>query len=105
MRSPEFQKKVAEFVKTYKLEASVPYRVLDLVAEVGELAKEVLKSTHYGRQSFRPSQSWREELGDVLFALVCLANSTDVDLEKALEQALSKYRKRLAQKGDAGSGR
>ena len=93
------------FVETHKLETSVLPRVLDLVTEVGELAKEVLTTTDYGRTPFRPSESWREELGDVFFALVCLANSTDVDLENALQQALDKYRERLAQKGDAGSGK
>jgi len=104
MRNLEFQRKVVEFVKAYKLEASAPSRVLDLVAEVGELAKEVLTATDYGHTPFQPSKRWHEELGDVLFALVCLANTTDVDLEEALEQALDKYRERLAQKGDPGSG-
>jgi NTP pyrophosphatase (non-canonical NTP hydrolase) len=42
MENPESQRKIAEFVQTHKLEASVPCRVLDLVAEVGELAKVVL---------------------------------------------------------------
>ena len=39
-----------------------------------------------------------------LFALVCLANSTGVDLEVALDGTLEKYRQRLALGGDAGSG-
>lgn len=92
-------------MEAHKLEASIPSRVLDLVAEVGELAKEVLTRTDYGRTPFRPSERWQEELGDVFFALVCLANSTTVDLEEALQQALDKYRERLARKGDPGSGR
>ena len=40
--------------------------------------------------------------GDLLFSIVCLANHYDVDLEKALEIALEKYKKRL-KKGSAGS--
>lgn len=103
MENSEFQIRVAEFIKTHKLETSVPSRVLDLVAEAGELAKEASKATEYGRTSFRPSESWREELGDVFFALVCLANSTNVNLEEALEQALTKYRRRIEETGEPSS--
>jgi len=105
MKGSPFQRKVAEFVTVHELEIPIPFRVLDLAAEAGELAKEVLTATDYGRSSFRPSEMWQAELGDVFFALVCLANSTGVDLEEALERALDRYRERLAQKGDPGSGR
>ena len=76
-----------------------------LVSEVGELAKEILEGTAYGRAPFEVPEGWTGELGDALFALVCLANSTGVDLEAALNAALEKYRERLAFGGDAGSGR
>ncbi len=98
------QKKVAEFVAQHKLEADVESRMLDLVSEVGELAKEVLKSNAYGQQEFTVTDSWHGELADVLFAVICLANSTGVNLEETLDAALTKYAKRLADKGDAGSG-
>src|SRR3712207_4177882 len=80
-------------------------RALDLASEVGELAKEILEGTAYGRAPFEVPEGWTGELGDALFALVCLANSTGVDLEAALNAALEKYRERLAFGGDAGSGR
>ncbi len=70
---------------------------------MGELAKEVLASTEYGRTAFQPSESWREELGDAFFALVCLANSTNVNLEETLEQALTKYRRRIEETGEPSS--
>ena len=104
MLTPNFQKKVAEFLKKHQLEASVEARLIDLLAEVGEVAKETLKGSDYGKGNFHQTPAWEEELGDVFFSLVCLANSTDVDLEKALENALAKYEKRLGEKGDAGSG-
>jgi NTP pyrophosphatase (non-canonical NTP hydrolase) len=75
------------------------------MSEVGELSKEVLEGTRYGRAPFNASDGWVGELGDVLFALVCIANSTSVDLGTALGGALDKYRERLALGGDAGSGR
>lgn len=98
-----FQSSVARFIEAHRLEIAVPARVLDLVSEVGEIAKEILKSTRYGREPFQPTKDWASELGDVFFSLICIANSTGVNLEKALQKALSKYEQRLARTGNAGS--
>ena len=101
---PEFQTRVAEFTATNQLEHDAATRLLDLVSETGEAAKEMLKATQYGARAFSVSDAWRDELGDVLFALVCLANETDVNLEDALTAALEKYRARLAQRPTPASG-
>ncbi len=98
------QSQVAAFVNEHSLEMETAERLLDLVSEVGELSKEWLKATQYGRRTTEPGSDWRGELGDVYFALICLANQTGVDLEQVLQQALQKYRKRLEQRGEAGSG-
>ena len=103
--SLSLQGSVAAFVDEYGLEAPVHARALDLASEVGELAKEILEGTDYGRTPFEAPEGWTAELGDALFALVCLANSTGVDLEAALAGTLQKYRERLALGGGAGSGR
>ncbi len=65
-----------------------------LVEEVGELARII--SREYGEQSFKPGESSElsDELADVLFVLLCLANQTGVDLETALRVNLSKKSKR-----------
>ncbi len=102
-RMPTFQKNVAQFVTEQRLTTSVEARLLDMLSEVGELSKEVLKSTRYGQVPFNGTEDWEKELGDVMFSLVCLANDTGVNLETALSGALDKYAKRIAQKGDAGS--
>ena len=99
------QKQVAAFVKANRMETDVSHRVLDLVSEVGEVAKEVLKSTKYGTSGFKSGENWSSELGDVMFSLTCVANSTGVDLEKALTEVLEKYRERIARTRQAGSGR
>lgn len=99
------QQHVAEFVTAHNLEAPVAARLLDLAAEVGELAKEALKGTAYGRADFTPTAGWAFELGDCYFALLCLANSTGVDLEQSLEDAVEKYKTRLVASGEPGSGR
>ncbi len=95
MNLPDVQRNIGLFVEENDLEASVQTRLLDLISETGELSKEMLKATNYGRQTFRAREEWTDELADVLFSLVCLANSTGVDLETALQGALSKYEKRL----------
>ena len=46
------QKFVAEFVEKAGVETSVEFRLLDLVSEMGELSKEVLKGTNYGKRVF-----------------------------------------------------
>lgn len=104
MELRQWQIEIAEFAKAHGLETPAPYRLLDVVSEVGELAKEFLNQSAYGSQPFRPDDRWLDEFGDVLFAVICLANCTNVDLEERVQHALQKYRKRIARKGDAGSG-
>ena len=100
----QLQETVAQFAQMHKLDtALVPARVLDMTSEVGELAKEVLKGTAYGRHPFQPTEGWAGELGDIYFSLICIANSTGVNLEAALGAALEKYRQRLASIGNPGS--
>lgn len=96
--------RVKTFVERHSIGADARSRLLDLVSEVGELAKEHLRSSEYGKQEFKPTEEWTGELGDVLFSLVCLANATGVDLDSAIRQAMDKYEQRLESRGDAGSG-
>jgi NTP pyrophosphatase (non-canonical NTP hydrolase) len=62
-----------------------------LTEEVGEVAR--LMSRLYGDQSFKPSDEGKEladELADVLWVLICIANQTGVDLADALEKNFTK---------------
>lgn len=62
-----------------------------LVEEVGELAR--ILSRTYGEQSWKkdePRPDLADEMADVLFVLICLANQTGVDLTAALERNLAK---------------
>ncbi len=66
-----------------------------LTEEVGEVAR--IMARRYGEQSFKKSDRKKElddELADVLFVLICIANQTGVDLTKALEKNLEKKNKR-----------
>jgi NTP pyrophosphatase (non-canonical NTP hydrolase) len=66
-----------------------------LMEEVGELSRIMART--YGEQSFkttRESASLADELADVLFVLVCIANQTGVDLERAVMENLKKKTER-----------
>ncbi|MEA1993664.1 MAG: MazG-like family protein [Euryarchaeota archaeon] len=54
------QAEIKTFCKENNLKSPPEYRVLDLVSEVGELAKEILKMSDYGRKNTR--RDWREVL-------------------------------------------
>jgi NTP pyrophosphatase (non-canonical NTP hydrolase) len=70
-----------------------------LTEEVGEVARIISRT--YGDQSFKKTDkdhSLSEELADVLFVLICLANQTGTDLTAAFEKNLEKKTKRDAKR-------
>ncbi|MDX5480940.1 MAG: nucleotide pyrophosphohydrolase [Hymenobacteraceae bacterium] len=70
-----------------------------LTEEVGEVARII--SRQYGEQSFKKSDEGKQlsdELADVLFVLICLANQTGIDLTEALQKNLDKKTNRDSQR-------
>ena len=65
-----------------------------LTEEVGELARVIARQ--YGDQSFKPGEqpNLGEEMADVLWVLLCLANQTGVDLTKELRKSIEKKTRR-----------
>ncbi|TAH09514.1 MAG: pyrophosphatase [Sphingobacteriia bacterium] len=66
-----------------------------LMEEVGELSRIMVRK--YGEQSFKKSDEGHDladEMADVLWVLICLANQTGVDLTKALEKNMAKKTQR-----------
>ena len=62
-----------------------------LMEEVGELSRLMVRK--YGEQSFKESDKGKEmadEMADVLWVLICLANQTGVDLNEALQKNIEK---------------
>ena len=96
MTLKEAQEKVDQWIKKY----GVRYfneltNTAILMEEVGEVARIMARS--YGEQSSKKSDeesSLANELTDVLFVLICLANQTGVDLEQAFEENMKKKTKR-----------
>ena len=98
----ETQRRIKGFCEKHNMSTSPEHMVLDAMSELGEVAKEVLKMTDYGTKPAEPREELKSELGDLLFALMTIANSLDIDMQEALDLVLEKYEKRL-KKGSAGS--
>ena len=91
----EAQDKVDQWIKTY----GVRYfneltNMAVLTEEVGELAR--IMARKYGEQSFKEGekQDPSEEMADILWVLICLANQTGVDLTEARKKSYEKKTKR-----------
>ena len=98
----KLQEKIKKFCEENNLESPAEHRVLDTMSELGEVAKEILKMSDYGRKPLEYREELKSELGDLLYSIITIANSFDVDLEEALNMVLEKYKSRL-NKGSAGS--
>jgi NTP pyrophosphatase (non-canonical NTP hydrolase) len=96
----KLQEMVDNWVNTYGVRYfSELTNLAILMEEVGELSR--LLARMYGDQSFKPSEAQRDladELADVLFVLVCIANQTNVDMTAAIRKNLVKKTKRDKQR-------
>lgn len=93
----EAQSLVDQWIKTYGVRYFSPLtNMACLTEEVGELAR--IMSRRYGDQSFKADEKQEpdEEMADVLWVLLCLANQTGVDLTAALRDSLEKKTRRDA---------
>jgi NTP pyrophosphatase (non-canonical NTP hydrolase) len=92
MTIQEAQQKVDQWIKTTGVRYfSELTNMAILTEEVGEVAR--LMSRIYGDQSFKDSDKNKhlsDELADVLWVLICIANQTGVNLEEALENNINK---------------
>ena len=92
MTIEEAQQRVDEWIKTVGVRYFNELTNLGiLMEEVGELSRIMVRK--YGEQSFKESdknKSLEDEMADVLWVLICLANQTGVDLAKALERNFDK---------------
>ncbi len=95
MTIKEAQQAVDQWIKQYGVRYfSELTNMVCLTEEVGELARVI--SRKYGEQSFkeRENQDLSEEMADVLWVLICLANQTGVDLTEALKRSFDKKTER-----------
>ena len=97
MTIKEAQLAVDQWIKTYGVRYfSELTNMVVLTEEVGELARVIARK--YGDQSFKEGEKENlgEEMADVLWVLLCLANQTGVDLTEELNKSIEKKTKRDA---------
>ena len=86
------QQQVDEWIKNYGVKYFSELTNLGiLMEEVGELSRIMVRK--YGEQSFKEnedSESLSDEMADVLWVLLCLANQTGIDLTDALQKNIEK---------------
>ncbi|RYL88847.1 nucleotide pyrophosphohydrolase [Sporolactobacillus sp. THM7-4] len=90
------QDEVDQYISQFKEGYFSPLALMArLTEELGELAREV--NHYYGEKKKKPTEAEKtveEELGDLLFVVICMANSLHIDLGTALDRVLDKFRTR-----------
>ncbi len=97
MTIKDAQQRVDQWIKTYGVRYfSELTNMACLTEEVGELARVIART--YGEQSFKAGEKANlgEEMADVLWVLLCLANQTGIDLTAELEKSFEKKTQRDA---------
>ena len=95
MTLEEAQKQVDSWIRTYGVRYfSELTNMAVLTEEVGELARVMARK--YGDQSFKPGEkdNLDEEIANVFWVLLCIANQTDTDLTEAFRRSIEKKTKR-----------
>ncbi|MGM0776687.1 MAG: nucleotide pyrophosphohydrolase [Bacillota bacterium] len=89
----EMQTDVDKYISQFKEGYFSPLAMLArMTEELGELSREV--NHHYGekpKKSTEEEKAIEEELGDMLFVLICFANSLNIDLEEAHNRVMEKF--------------
>jgi len=92
----QLQEEVDTYIGQFKEGYFSPLAMLArMTEELGELAREVNHS--YGEKPKKDTEKEKaveEELGDMLFVLICLANSLNIDLEEAHNMVMNKFNTR-----------
>lgn len=96
MEMEEMQQMVDEYIGQFKTGYFSPLASMArMTEEVGELAREV--NHYHGEKQKKTSEDEKEmseELADVLFVLITMANSLDVDLTEAFQETMDKFQTR-----------
>lgn len=96
MEMEEMQNIVDDYIGQFKVGYFSPLALMArMTEEVGELAREI--NHYYGEKKKKDSEDEKEiaeELADVLFIVICIANSLDVDLTEAFKLTMEKFKTR-----------
>lgn len=103
----EMQKEIDTYITSFKEGYFSPMELIArLTEELGELSREVQHVHGMKKKKSTESESTlAEETGDLLFVLVCFANSQGIDLSDAIEQVLTKFNTRDANRWTKKEGK
>ena len=92
----DVQNEVDQYISQYKEGYFSPLAMLArMTEELGELSREI--NHYYGekpKKSTEEEKTIEQELGDLLFVLVCFANSLNIDLEESFDLIMEKFKTR-----------
>ncbi|WLR53074.1 nucleotide pyrophosphohydrolase [Bacillus tianshenii] len=92
----EMQQEVDAYIGQFKEGYFSPLAMLArMTEELGELSREV--NHYYGekpKKSSEEEKTMEQEMGDILFVLICFANSLNIDLDEAFDLVMNKFRTR-----------
>lgn len=92
----EMQQEVDQYISQFKEGYFGPLAMLArMTEELGELAREI--NHYYGEKPKKQTEKERtveEEMGDLLFVLICFANSLNIDLQEAHDRVMHKFNTR-----------
>jgi len=96
MNITDMQKEVDQWITRFEEEYWHPLVLLArLTEEVGELAREI--NHRFGQKTKKSDEKEKDlalEIADIIFVLLCLANSQGINVEKAFQATMEKYRLR-----------
>lgn len=92
----DMQEEVDDFISQFKVGYFSPLALMArMTEETGELAREI--NHYYGEKQKKETEdekSLTEEMGDVLYVLITMANSLDIDLDEAFDMVMKKFNSR-----------
>lgn len=98
----KYQKQVDEWFQTQGWEYWDPMEILArLTEEVGEFARVI--NDRFGAKDKKDTeavQKVEDEIGDIMFTLICFANAHDINLDQAIQESIDKVRDRDADRFD-----
>ena len=103
MMMNSIQQETAQMAKDYELCTDPMTRFADLVSEVGELGKELVKVSDYGKNAVTANEKISMEMGDVMFVFALLANELGLDISACFDMTRKKCQERFEANGHIGS--
>lgn len=94
MEIKEMQQEIDDYILQFKEGYFEPLALMARITEeVGELAREI--NHYYGPKPKKNTEDFptlSEELGDVLFTVLCMANALEIDMDDAFHETMSKFK-------------